>query len=473
MDSREQLSGFHRSDNFNIESIVITMSTNLANEEYWEENWEENWEDFKIPLEINRKKEYQPHDILSDILPDKELSLLEIGCAPGGWLAIFHRNFNLSVSGVDYVERACKKTEENLKILEIAANIYHADVFKFRHEPYDIIFSMGFIEHFTHFDPIMNKINELCTKNSGIVITVIPNLQGLNWWIRRTFRPKAAALRRVISFSQLIEIHEEIGFKTIYANFGRPLYIMPPLYLTKFWRQYPRMSLLLNSPVYVLNYITDLLCRWLKFYPKIGFINISTSSVYGFDATGDESTEPKPTSYYGVIKLAAEQLVLASNRDQGFPACSLRLFSVYGPRERPEKLYPKLIKSILEDKDLTLYEESEKHLRSYTYIDDIIQGLIAPLDNFDVCLGEIFNIGTDAAITTGDGIKIVEEIVGKKVRITKVPKRSGDQLRTHANIDKARRILAFAPKISAQEGLKKEVDWYKEQILGKINLWPD
>jgi nucleoside-diphosphate-sugar epimerase len=204
-----------------------------------------------------------------------------------------------------------------------------------------------------------------------------------------------------------------------------------------------------------------------------GFINIATSSVYGLDATGDESTEPKPTSYYGVTKLAAEQLVLASNRDEDFPACSLRLFSVYGPRERPEKLYPKLISSILEHKDLTLFEGSEKHLRSYTYIDDIINGLIAPLNNFDLCLGEIFNIGTDEAITTGDGIKIIEEIVGEKVRITKVPKRSGDQLRTHANIDKARRILEFDPKISAHEGLKSEVEWYKEQILGKINLWTD
>ena len=204
-----------------------------------------------------------------------------------------------------------------------------------------------------------------------------------------------------------------------------------------------------------------------------GFINISSSSVYGFDATSDESTEPKPTSYYGVTKLAAEQLVLALTRDEGFPACSLRLFSVYGPRERPEKLYPKLIKCLLEDKEFTLNEGSENHLRSYTYIDDITQGLIAPLDKFEACLGEIYNIGTDTAITTGDGIKIVEEIIGKKARITRVPRRSGDQLRTHANIDKARRVLNFHPMTSAYDGLKKEINWYKEHILGKINLWPD
>ena len=201
-----------------------------------------------------------------------------------------------------------------------------------------------------------------------------------------------------------------------------------------------------------------------------GFINIATSSIYGKDATGDERTEPKPTSYYGVTKLAAEQLVLASTRDQGFPACSLRLFSVYGPRERPEKLYPKLIESIFNDKEFPLHEGSEKHLRSYTYVDDIIRGLAAPLDRFESCVGEIFNIGTDKVTTTGEGIKIVEEIIEKKARITVTPKRAGDQLRTHANIEKARRLLDFNPVTSPEEGLRKEVEWYKNSILGKVNI---
>lgn len=120
-----------------------------------------------------------------------------------------------------------------------------------------------------------------------------------------------------------------------------------------------------------------------------GFINVATFSVYGADATKDETFEPKPTSYYGVTKLAAEQLVLAQARDLGFPACSLRLFSVYGPRERPEKLYPKLMHAILADKPFPLHEGSEKHLRSYTYIDDILKGFVAVMNSFDKCHGEI------------------------------------------------------------------------------------
>jgi nucleoside-diphosphate-sugar epimerase len=201
-----------------------------------------------------------------------------------------------------------------------------------------------------------------------------------------------------------------------------------------------------------------------------GFVNISTSSVYGADATGDETTEPRPTSYYGVTKLAAEQLVLALARDRGVPACSLRLFSVYGPRERPEKLYPRLIGAILEGKPFPLYEGSEAHVRSFTYVDDIVDGLVAALDHFDRCVGEILNIGTDLTITTGEGIRIVEEIIGEHATVEPRPRRPGDQLRTHANIDKARRLLGYRPTTTPREGLAREVAWYREEILGRVDL---
>ena len=200
-----------------------------------------------------------------------------------------------------------------------------------------------------------------------------------------------------------------------------------------------------------------------------GFINIATSSVYGQDATGNEESEPKPTSYYGVTKLTAEQLVLAQARDGNFPACSLRLFSVYGPRERPEKLYPRLIHSILSDEPFPLYEGSAEHVRSYSYIGDIVDGLMASMTKFERVNGEIVNIGTDHTITTGAGIAIIENLLGKKARIALQPRRSGDQLRTSANIDKARRLLDYAPSTRPQEGLAQEVNWYKEDVFGQIN----
>ncbi len=196
-----------------------------------------------------------------------------------------------------------------------------------------------------------------------------------------------------------------------------------------------------------------------------GFVNISTSSVYGSNAVGDESSIPKPISVYGVTKLAAEQLVLAESRNENISACSLRLFSVYGPRERPEKLYHKLIKCILNDEEFPLCEGSENHIRSYTYIDNIIDGIVLAMDNVKVCNGEIFNIGTDEAITTGEGIKIIEEIIGKKVRLKIESKRPGDQLKTHANINKARKVLGYNPTTKPENGLRNEVEWYKSNLL--------
>jgi nucleoside-diphosphate-sugar epimerase len=201
-----------------------------------------------------------------------------------------------------------------------------------------------------------------------------------------------------------------------------------------------------------------------------GFVNISTSSVYGADATGDETTEPQPTSFYGVTKLAAEQLVLAYARNDRMPNCSLRLFSVYGPRERPEKLYHGLIRSMFEDREFSLFEGSEHHLRSYTYVGDIVDGMVLVLRHFDRCVGEIFNIGCDTAITTGEGIRIIEEIIGKPAQLVIKPRRAGDQLKTHANIEKARRVLAYNPTTSAREGLEAQVAWYRDRVLSRVQI---
>jgi nucleoside-diphosphate-sugar epimerase len=201
-----------------------------------------------------------------------------------------------------------------------------------------------------------------------------------------------------------------------------------------------------------------------------GFVSVSTSSVYGAHATDDEEAAPKPTSYYGVTKLAAEQLVLARHRAGRLAACSLRIFSVYGPRERPDKLYPKLIRAILEDAAFPLYEGSERHERSYTYVGDILDGFEAALERFDACAGEIVNLGSDRCITTGEGIALVEKIMGKTARKVSRPRRPGDQIKTHADIAKARRLLDYDPHTQPEVGLRAEVDWYRDEVFGKIAI---
>jgi len=190
-------------------------------------------------------------------------------------------------------------------------------------------------------------------------------------------------------------------------------------------------------------------------------VNISSSSVYGSQAVGAEDAEVQPTSYYGVTKLAAEQLALSYQREHGMPVVSLRPFSVYGPAERPEKLFPTLITAINEDGSFPLYKGSKQHIRSFTYVWDVVDACRRVVDRTDVAVGEIFNIGTDTTHTTGEAISMVEEIMNKKVNIKEVPARAGDQQRTEADIKKAKEMLGWEPKTTLTEGLKETVGWFQ------------
>lgn len=199
--------------------------------------------------------------------------------------------------------------------------------------------------------------------------------------------------------------------------------------------------------------------------PKLELmVNIGTSSIYGLEATFPESMAPKPASFYGVTKLAAEQLVLQKSRERQIKSCSLRLFSVIGPRERPEKMYAKLIVNALNGKAFPLYEGSASHLRSFTYVGDIVDGVVSVLGNETKVDGEIFNLGTEAENTTQEGIEAVEKVLGQQIEIDHVKARAGDQLRTCANIDKARRILNYNPQTTLLEGVTHQVNWYKENF---------
>ncbi|PXY40744.1 3-beta hydroxysteroid dehydrogenase [Flavobacterium cheongpyeongense] len=210
----------------------------------------------------------------------------------------------------------------------------------------------------------------------------------------------------------------------------------------------------------------NLLDAVVKYNPDLKlFVNIATSSVYGKEATVNETAIPKPASYYGVTKLAAEQLVLSLKIEGKIKACSVRLYSVYGPRERPEKLYTKLIENLYYDKPFPLFEGSIYHERSFTYVGDIVGGLAAIIGKEELLNGEIINLGTDEVNTTQEGITAVEEIMNKKLIVDNQPPRKGDQLKTAAIIDKARILLNYNPKVSLKQGLQEQVNWYFEKFI--------
>jgi len=223
---------------------------------------------------------------------------------------------------------------------------------------------------------------------------------------------------------------------------------------------------------YVTNNIfatQNLLDAVAQFNPNLkSFINIATSSVYGLVANVDENVPAKPISFYGSTKLAAEQLVLGQQRLGKLKACSIRLYSVYGPRERPEKLYTKLIENLYSDKPFPLFEGSVKHERSFTYVGDIVDGLVAIIGKEDIVNGEIINLGTDEVHTTQEGINLVEEIMHKKLIIDHKPARKGDQEKTSAVIDKARRLLGYEPKVTFKKGLEQQVQWYLDKFTSSL-----
>jgi len=257
---------------------------------------------------------------------------------------------------------------------------------------------------------------------------------------------------------KIVDLREPKDFKILATDFDYIFHFaaQPGIASSSSFEDY-----LLNNLVATKNLIDfALTCKNLKL-----FTNISTSSIYGLHATLTEDEAPEPASFYGVTKLAAEQLVLSKTREKKMKTCSLRLFSVYGPRERPEKLYTKLIGCGFFHQEFPLFEGSEDHVRSFTFVEDIIDGVVSVIGKEEQIDGEVINLGTEQEHSTGEGIAIVERLLDTKIRKTEVPKRGGDQMFTKANIDKARRLLGYNPSTTLEQGLKEQIDWYRKEFV--------
>lgn len=190
-------------------------------------------------------------------------------------------------------------------------------------------------------------------------------------------------------------------------------------------------------------------------------INISTSSVYGRFATGNEESPTAPASPYGITKLAAEQLcrAYAVNFDLAVTTC--RLFSVYGPGQRPDMGYNIFIRSLLNDELITIDGDGTDS-RSNTYIADCVQGLILAAEQPAKSVGETFNIGGGHEVNVLQVLEMLEELSGKKPRTAFGPPRFGDQRRTVADISKARRLLGYNPTTAVIEGLRAQLAWQQQ-----------
>ena len=188
------------------------------------------------------------------------------------------------------------------------------------------------------------------------------------------------------------------------------------------------------------------------------FVYASSSSVYGDtkDLPMRESSLPCPVSPYGVSKLAAEHLCHLYYKNFGIPAVSLRYFTVYGPRQRPDMAFHRFFRWTIEDKPLQLYGDGEQS-RDFTHVDDIVEANWLCFEK--AAPGEVFNIGGGSRITLNKVIEIMKEITGREIKIEYQDVQKGDVRHTSADITKAQEELGYGPKVSIQDGLRTEYEW--------------
>jgi UDP-glucuronate 4-epimerase len=190
------------------------------------------------------------------------------------------------------------------------------------------------------------------------------------------------------------------------------------------------------------------------------FLQVSTSSVYGSHAVGDESMPLRPASPYGVTKLAAEHLVLAYRENFGLDASIVRYFSIYGPRQRPDMGYHRFIEAILDGRPIQVFGDGEQS-RSSTYVSDCVRGTILALDGGTP--GEVFNIGGGDVITVNEVIATLEQVLGRRAVVEHVPPRAGDQRHTAADTTRARERFGYVPTVAPGDGLRRQARWHLER----------
>ena len=203
-----------------------------------------------------------------------------------------------------------------------------------------------------------------------------------------------------------------------------------------------------------------------KRYNVKNFVSASSSSVYGNNKKvpfSETDNVDFPISPYAATKKAGELACYTYHDLYDLNIACLRFFTVYGPCGRPDMAPYIFTKLISEGEKINMYGDGTTS-RDYTYIDDIVSGIISVIDYVEnnKNVYEIFNLGNSNTVKLKEFISIVENLVGKKAIINKMPMQPGDVERTFADISKAKKLLGYDPKTKFEDGMAEFVQWYKE-----------
>ena len=193
------------------------------------------------------------------------------------------------------------------------------------------------------------------------------------------------------------------------------------------------------------------------------FIFASSSSVYGVNSSvpwSENDNVLRPISPYAATKVSGELLGLVYSSLYNIQFLALRFFTVYGPRQRPDLAIHKFTKMIDAGTQIPFFGDGNSK-RDYTYIDDIINGIVGAI-NYEDSNYEIFNLGNNTPVTLIELVEIIESVVGKKAILERLPIQIGDVPITYANIEKAQRLLGYQPTKNLKEGISSFYEWFKK-----------
>jgi len=202
--------------------------------------------------------------------------------------------------------------------------------------------------------------------------------------------------------------------------------------------------------------VTQKLLEYYKDRNLNKFVFASSSSIYGNtdELPIPEDTQQKPFSPYGVTKLAAENLCLLYYMNYGTPTVSLRYFTVYGPRQRPDMGINKFVHAVLNEDRIEVYGDGNQ-TRDFTFISDVVEANL--LAAYSDVIGEYFNIGGGSRISVNDLLKLIEKVVGKDVHIKYIEMQKGDVQHTFADVTKAEKMIGYKSVIGIEQGIIKYV----------------